>query len=100
MGLELSVIKHCWTTYIKSIQKRLSKSGSSVTFIEASPEHGQLVKLQVINGTNWLNLGGDVHSFKLVLGKPPSTSSDVTLLEALDQLNQVKKHYKMMSLKL
>jgi hypothetical protein len=58
-----------------------------------SSDSGLLVKLQVINGTNWLNLGGDVHSFKLVLGRPPSTSSDVTLQAALARLNEVTRFH-------
>ena len=62
---------------------------SLIFFLASTSDNGQLIKLQIINGTNWLNLGGDVHSFKLVLGRPPSTASDVTLQEALSQLNEV-----------
>ncbi len=48
-----------------------------------------MIELNIINGTHWLNLGGDVETFEAVIGQPPSTSSEVTLLQALEQLNKV-----------
>ena len=37
----------------------------------------------MINGTQWLHLGGSLDTFDLVLGRPPSTSSDLGLAEAV-----------------
>ncbi len=49
-----------------------------------------VIQLNVINGTHWLHLGGDVEDFIAVLGKPPATSSDTTLHDALLKLNSVR----------
>jgi len=54
-----------------------------------NPDLGVIVKLQIINGTSWLNLGGDVHSFGLVVGTPPASSSDLTLEAAMEKLSKV-----------
>ena len=48
-----------------------------------------IARLNVINGTHWINLGGAVQDFGLVLGLPPASSSDTTLRHALDALNKV-----------
>ena len=52
---------------------------------------GDVIELQVLNGTHWLNLGGNVETFEAVIAVPPETSSQVTLLQALTKLNQVRK---------
>ena len=49
-----------------------------------------VIELNVINGTHWLNLGGNVETFEAVIGEPPATSSGVTLIQALEKINQVK----------
>ena len=49
-----------------------------------------VIELSVINGTHWLNLGGNVETFKPVIGEPPDTASETTLTQALDRLNEVK----------
>ena len=48
-----------------------------------------MVELNVINGTKHLHLGGNVEKFEAVIGEPPETSSELTLFQALDKLNQV-----------
>lgn len=48
-----------------------------------------LLRVAVINGTLWLHLGGNVHDFQLVIGKPPQTSSGISLEQALGELVQV-----------
>lgn len=58
-------------------------------FLGTNPDLGVIVKLQIINGTSWLNLGGDVNSFGLVVGTPPATSSDLTLAAAMEKLSKV-----------
>lgn len=47
------------------------------------PSAPVLLQLNVINGTQWLHLGGSLDTFDLVLGSPPSTSSDLGLAEAV-----------------
>jgi len=47
------------------------------------PSAPVLLQLNVINGTQWLHLGGSLDTFDLVLGRPPSTSSDLGLAEAV-----------------
>jgi len=47
----------------------------------------KVARLNVINGTHWINLGGGIQDFGLVLGKPPSSSSDTTLKQAVEALN-------------
>ena len=48
-----------------------------------------MVELNVINGTKHLHLGGNVETFEAVIGEPPETSSELTLVQALAKLNQV-----------
>ena len=43
----------------------------------------------MINGTLNLNLGGNVDAFEAVIGEPPATSSELTLIQALGKINQV-----------
>ena len=50
-----------------------------------------VIELRVLNGTQFLNLGGNVETFEAVIAEPPETSSQVTLLQALTKLNQVGK---------
>ena len=52
-------------------------------------ENALLMSLNVVNGTKWLNLGGNLDDFGLVLGIPPATSSDLTLNSAIEILNKV-----------
>ena len=52
---------------------------------------GDVIELQVLNGTHWLNLGGNVETFEAVIAVPPETSSQVTLQQALTKLNQVRR---------
>ena len=47
-----------------------------------------LLQLNVINGTQWLHLGGSLDTFDLVLGRPPSTSSDMNLAGAVAAATQ------------
>jgi len=49
---------------------------------------GDVIELNVINGTKHLHLGGNVEKFEAVIGEPPETSSELTLFQALDKLNQ------------
>jgi len=49
---------------------------------------GDVVELNVINGTKHLHLGGNVETFEAVIGEPPETSSELTLVQALAKLNQ------------
>jgi len=53
-----------------------------------------VLELSVINGTHWLHLGGDVEAFKPVLGEPPETSSETTLMQALGRLNETAPNTK------
>ena len=46
-------------------------------------------KLNVINGTIWLSQKGDVAKFAPVLGSPPASSSDISLAQAMQALNEV-----------
>ena len=48
-----------------------------------------VIQLNVINGTKWVNLGGQIETFEAVIGKPPETSSDLSLAQALIKINQV-----------
>ena len=48
-----------------------------------------VIELNVINGTLNLNLGGNVDAFEAVIGEPPATSSELTLIQALGKINQV-----------
>jgi len=52
------------------------------------PSSPVLLQLNVINGTQWLHLGGSLDTFDLVLGRPPSTSSDMNLAEAVAAASQ------------
>ena len=45
----------------------------------------------MINGTLNLNLGGNVDAFEAVIGEPPATSSELTLIQALGKINQVSQ---------
>lgn len=47
-----------------------------------------LLELKIINGTHWLHLGGNVERFEAVIGEPPATSSEVTLVQALEEINK------------
>lgn len=49
-----------------------------------------LLELKIINGTHWLHLGGNVETFEAVIGEPPATSSEVTLVQALEEINKVR----------
>ena len=51
--------------------------------------NGDVIQLNVINGTKWVGLGGNVETFEAVIGRPPMTSSDITLKQALSRINQV-----------
>lgn len=48
-----------------------------------------LFKLNIINGTIWLSQSGDVGKFAPVLGSPPATSSDMSLVQAMQKLSEV-----------
>ena len=48
-----------------------------------------MIEISVINGTKHIHLGGNVEAFEAVIGEPPETSSEVTLIQALAKLNQV-----------
>ena len=50
-----------------------------------------LLSIPVINGTRWLNLGGSVDRFELVVGQPPRTSSDLGLEEAIERAAEAHK---------
>jgi len=50
--------------------------------------NGDVIQLNVINGTKWVGLGGNVETFEAVIGRPPMTSSDITLKQALSRINQ------------
>lgn len=52
------------------------------------PSSPVLLQLNVINGTQWLHLGGSLDTFDLVLGRPPSTSSDMNLAGAVAAATQ------------
>ena len=54
-----------------------------------SARTNDVIELNVINGTLNLNLGGNVDSFEAVIGEPPATSSELTLIQALGKINQV-----------
>ena len=57
------------------------------SYLRLPDSSGSVARLSLINGTQWATLGGGVKDFGLVLGKPPSTSSDTTLKEALKSFN-------------
>ena len=63
--------------------------GSSLKSYLGSGSFGsvRVARINVINGTHWINLGGGVQDFGLVLGKPPSSSSDTTLKQAVEAFN-------------
>ncbi|XP_059080704.1 uncharacterized protein LOC131878646 [Tigriopus californicus] len=44
----------------------------------------KLLSLNVINGTLWLNLGGSLNQFEPVIGTPPSSSSQFTLKQVME----------------
>ena len=48
-----------------------------------------MLKFNVINGTIWLSKDGDVEMFSPVLGLPPASSSDMSLVQAMEKLSQV-----------
>ena len=48
-----------------------------------------MIEISVINGTKHIHLGGNVEAFEAVIGEPPETSSETTLIQALAKLNQV-----------
>ena len=54
-----------------------------------SARTNDVIELNVINGTLNLNLGGNVDAFEAVIGEPPATSSELTLIQALGKINQV-----------
>ena len=56
-----------------------------------SARTNDVIELNVINGTLNLNLGGNVDAFEAVIGEPPATSSELTLIQALGKINQVLK---------
>jgi len=53
-----------------------------------------VIELNVINGTLHLHLGGNVEKFEAVIGEPPATSSELTLIQALEQINQTSPNTK------
>jgi len=53
-----------------------------------------VIELNVINGTLNLNLGGNVDAFEAVIGEPPATSSELTLIQALGKINQTSPNIK------
>ena len=63
-----------------------------------SARTNDVIELNVINGTLNLNLGGNVDAFEAVIGEPPATSSELTLIQALGKINQVLQ--KILSIKL
>ena len=60
-------------------------------FLESLPP--SLLQINVINGTQWLNLGGQLNDFELVVGKPPETSSDLTLTDVLQRMTNVRRYF-------
>lgn len=58
--------------------------------------NGDVIQLNVINGTKWVGLGGNVETFEAVIGRPPMTSSDITLKQALSRINQVISYLQLM----
>jgi len=52
------------------------------------------IYLRVVNGTRWLNLGGRLDDFGPVLGRPPQTSSDMKLEDALRLMEKVSSSMK------
>ena len=65
----------------------VSNGQSLESYLRLPDSSGSVARLSLINGTQWATLGGGVKDFGLVLGKPPSTSSDTTLKEALNSFN-------------
>ena len=49
----------------------------------------ELHVLQVINGTHYLHLGGDVENFNLMLGPESTSSSDISLEDAITMHQKV-----------
>jgi len=70
------------------------KTGSEfqASLKEVRPE--DVIEISVINGTKHIHLGGNVETFEAVIGEPPETSSEVTLVQALDKLNQTSPNTK------
>ena len=62
---------------------------SGYFFLLFSARANDVIELNVINGTLNLNLGGNVDAFEAVIGEPPATSSELTLIQALGKINQV-----------
>jgi len=67
--------------------------GDSLAAYLDSSGRGVFCNLHVMNGTHWITAGGGVQDFGLVLGKPPSTSSDTTLRQAVEAFNATTSHH-------
>jgi len=64
------------------------QSGSELDYSLSQVGTTDVIQLNVINGTKWVNLGGQIETFEAVIGKPPETSSDLSLAQALIKINQ------------
>ena len=71
--------------------KTLERTKTNQDLFHVSVQVEDVIELRVLNGTQFLNLGGNVETFEAVIAEPPETSSQVTLLQALTKLNQVRE---------